>query len=145
LMASGGIAHQLRRGGWRGVKAALQLLSCLFKLYRRERDIDLRHVNWLQNALLLPRDEIPLLVTVLGTDMQLLKLPGMTTLLRRVFRCRATAICPNAAWMMPELTRRFGDVAEVRGLPFGIDPVWFALQRAPQVPERWLCVSRITR
>ncbi len=145
LMAAGGIAHLVRAGGLRGVWQPLRLLGHLRRLYRREAGLDLRHVNWLQNALVLPRDRVPLLTTVLGTDMQLLRLPGMTALLRRVFRRRATAICPNADWMVPELERRFGDVAQVRFVPFGIDPCWFELVRAPSTPARWLCVSRITR
>lgn len=145
LMAEGGIAHALRSKGPGGLMQAARLLSGLWRLYRRETAIDVRHVNWLQNALVLPADRRPLLVTVLGTDMQLLRVPGMTGLLRRVFRQRATAICPNAEWMLPELTRRFGDLAEIRSIPFGIDPAWYELQRVPFQPERWLCVSRITR
>ncbi|MBX3725706.1 MAG: glycosyltransferase family 4 protein [Xanthomonadales bacterium] len=144
LMAAGGIAHLVRAGGLRGLWQPLRLLGHLRALYRRETGLDLRHVNWLQNALVLPGDRVPLLTTVLGTDMQLLRLPGMTWLLRRVFRRRATAICPNAEWMVPELERRFGDVARVRFVPFGIDPCWFAVQRAPAAPARWVCVSRIT-
>lgn len=145
LMAAGGIAHLVRTGGLRGLWQPLRLLAHLRRLYRREAGLDLRHVNWLQNALVLPPDRLPLLTTVLGTDMQLLRLPGMGRLLRRVFRRRPTAICPNAEWMEPELRRRFGDVALVRFVPFGIDPCWFAVQRTSAVPARWLCVSRITR
>jgi hypothetical protein len=145
LMAAGGIAHLMRSGGIRGLAAPLKLLRMLRNLYRRETAIGLYHINWLQNALALPRDNRPLLTTVLGTDMQLLKLPGMSQLLRRVFRHRRVAICPNAQWMVPELQDRFGDLATVRFVPFGIEPRWFEIERNLLAPARWLCVSRLTR
>lgn len=146
LMVAGGIAHLIRTGGLRALASPLRLLSMLRRLYRRESAVDLYHVNWLQNALALPSNGTPVLSTVLGTDMQLLKLPGMTTLLRRAFRGRRVAICPNAEWMLPELHRRFGDIAEVQVVPFGIDPSWFAVQRSEAVDgkPKWLCVSRLT-
>jgi glycosyltransferase involved in cell wall biosynthesis len=145
LMRAGGIAHLMRTGGLRGLDAPLRLLGMLRDLYRREFSVDLYHVNWLQNALALPRNNLPLLTTVLGTDMQLLKLPGMTHMLRRVFRRRRTAICPNAQWMLPELHRRFGDLAGIRFVPFGIEPRWFHVERRPEGPSKWLCVSRLTQ
>jgi hypothetical protein len=145
LMKAGGIAHAMRTRSLRGLVAPLQLLRMLRRLYRRERDVDVLHVNWLQNALPLPHGRTPLLATVLGTDMQLLRMPGMTPLLRRVFRGRRTCICPNAEWMVPALVQRFGDVARVAFVPFGIEPRWFALERAPARPARWLCVSRVTK
>lgn len=147
LMQFGGIAHLMRRGGVRGLGTALQLLHSLRGVYRRNANVDVFHVNWLQNALPLPSGPQPLLVTVLGTDMQLLRLPGMRALLRRTFRTRPVAICPNADWMLPELERAFGDTAEVRFVPFGIDPRWYALERRFEgyTPPKWLCVSRLTR
>ncbi|MEO9115134.1 MAG: glycosyltransferase family 4 protein [Gemmatimonadaceae bacterium] len=145
LMTVGGIAHLMRTGGIRGLGVPIRLLRMLRDLYCRESAVDLYHINWLQNTLVLPRNDRPLLTTVLGTDMQLLKLPGMTSLLRRVFRHRKTAICPNAQWMVPELQRRFGDVAVIRFVPFGIEPRWFDLERKPESPAKWLCVSRLTR
>lgn len=145
LMADGGIAHLLRTRPIRGVAAALRLLLMLRRLYRRDRDTSLLHVNWLQNALPLPRDDRPILLTVLGTDMQLLKLPGMRALLRRVLAGRPAAICPNAEWMVPALQRDFGKVATIRHVPFGIQPRWFEVERMSQETPRWLCVSRITQ
>ena len=146
LMQAGGIAHLVRRGGMRGVVAAMQLLRALRGVYRRNANVDVFHVNWLQNALPLPHGAQPLLVTVLGTDMQLLRLPGMRTLLRRAFRGRPVAICPNADWMLPELEAAFGDLATVRFVPFGIDPRWYALERRfeSNATPKWLCVSRLT-
>lgn len=146
LMADGGIAHAYRRGGVRGLLSPLRLLWSLRTMYRRTH-ADIYHVNWLQNALALPRNGRPLLTSVLGTDMQLLRLPLMRTMLRQAFRNRAVVICPNAEWMTSALTQAFGDVASVRYVPFGIDPGWFCVER--QLPadgeEAWLCVSRLTQ
>jgi len=146
LMALGGIAHLLRTQRARGALSALRLLRMLRSLYRRESP-DVYHVNWLQNALPLPRNGRPVLITVLGNDFQMLKLPGMRALLRAVCRGRAVAICPNADWMVPELEAVFGDRARVEAVPFGIDPCWFDLHRSLPVDgiRRWLCVSRLTR
>lgn len=144
LMSAGGIAHLIRTNRIRGICAVWKLLFSLRRLYRRETSADLLHVNWLQNTLMLPNDGRPLLTTVLGTDMQLLKLPGMIRLLRRIFSSRRTAICPNAEWMVPILERHFGDLARIRFVPFGIEPRWFAVKRQPTSPQQWLCVSRLT-
>lgn len=146
LMATGGIAHMYRQAGLRGLLAVLQLMRFLRRVYRRNDDADLYHVNWLQNILPMPANAKPLLVTVLGTDMQLLRLPGMRALLRRVFRNHPTVICPNADWMVAPLQDAFGDLAEVEFLPFGIDPGWFGVARDPlRAPARWMAVTRLTR
>lgn len=148
LMQAGGIAHLLRSGGARRVTAPLALVRKLRRVYRRAApDTDLYHVNWLQNALPLPAHGKPALIAVLGTDMQLLRLPLMRGLLRRVCRHRRVIICPNASWMMTPLTAAFGDLAQIRMVPFGIDPHWYALERRFQHGDaaRWLVVSRLTR
>ncbi|MGD9889453.1 MAG: glycosyltransferase family 4 protein [Halothiobacillaceae bacterium] len=147
LMQSGGIAHLLRSGGIRSLVAPLRLLMGLRAAYRRS-DVDLYHVNWLQNTLPLPHDGKPLLVSVLGTDMQLLDKPMMKTMLRHVFARHPTIICPNADWMVEPLEAAFGDVAKVHFVPFGIDPMWYAIPRANipvATPARWLAVTRLTR
>jgi glycosyltransferase involved in cell wall biosynthesis len=147
LMQSGGIAHLLRSGGVRALVAPLRLLMGLRAVYRRT-DVDLYHVNWLQNALPLPNDGKPLVVSVLGTDMQLLHKPMMKTLLRHIFTQHPTVICPNADWMVEPLEAAFGEVAKVHFVPFGIDPVWYAIPRADTPlanPARWLAVTRLTR
>ena len=146
LMQNGGIAHLLRTRPLLGVIAGARLLYDLHSAYRRS-DCDIYHVNWLQCAIPLPADKKPLLVTVLGSDMQFLRLPGVKSMLRRTFRSRSVAICPNADWMQPELERRFADVARIVPVPFGIDPCWFELERKRppgQTPE-WLAVTRLTR
>lgn len=145
LMDRGGIAHLLRRRPAQGLAAAFSLLKRQRRAFLQS-SADIYHVNWLQNALALPDDRRPALVTVLGTDMRLLRLPGMRTLLRRAFKGRNVAICPNADWMLPILTEAFGDLATVRFVPFGIDPRWYAMERrfeANAIPK-WLCVSRLT-
>jgi hypothetical protein len=147
LMEAGGISHLVRQGGWRGLTAPLRLLSMLRAAYRRQRDVDLYHVNWLQNALVLPRNGRPLLMSALGNDLQLLRVPGVRMLLRRICRSRAVAICPNAEWMVPVLESAFGDCATVVPVVFGIDPRWYALRRAPRQhgAAHWLCITRLTR
>lgn len=146
LMEAGGIAHLLRTQGFRGIMAALRLVREMHSAYRNNSNVDVIHANWLQSAIPLHQGKQPLLVTVLGTDMQLLRLPGMKTVLRRVFSTRPSIICPNAEWMLPVLNDAFGDVATVRFVPFGIDPRWFSLDRSfeANATPKWLCVSRLT-
>jgi len=146
LVGAGGIAQLLRRRPLRALLTAVALLRRLRSMYRRELT-DIYHINWLQNALPLPKNGRPALVTVLGADMRLLSLPGMPALMRRICRHRKVMICPNAEWMMPDLTRIFGRVAKVRHIAFGIDPTWFALQRrlVAQRSSQWLVVARVTR
>jgi glycosyltransferase involved in cell wall biosynthesis len=147
LMQSGGIAHALRSNPLRGGWMALQLLQQLRRAYRRNaKQVDLLHCNWLQTMLPAPR-KLPVLVTVLGTDMRLLKLPLMPQLLRWAMRGRRVAICPNADWMESQLRELFGQVANVKTVPFGIDACWFNLTRRlhDNAVPRWLVVSRITR
>ncbi len=147
LMQSGGIAHALRSNRLRGGRLAWRLLRYLRNAYKRHAgQLDLLHCNWLQTMLPAPR-KLPVLVTVLGTDMQLLKLPLMPALLRWAMRGRPVAICPNADWMQAPLRKLFGNVASVQTVPFGIDTAWFNLQRHVDftAAPRWLVVSRLTR
>lgn len=145
LMGRGGIAHLLRRRPVRGVLSGIELVHRHRRACKRS-NVDLYHVNWLQNAIGLPRDSKPALVTALGSDMKLLRLPGMRQTLRHRLGARATAICPNAGWMVPPLRQAFGDIATVRLVPFGIDPRWYSmLRRFESNPTPvWLCVSRLT-
>lgn len=147
LMEKGGIAHILRQGGWRGKLVPLQLLRSLRHAYQRNTAVDVYHANWLQTALPLPASKTPLLVTVLGTDFALLKVPLMRTLLRRVFSRRATVIAPNAEWMVPPLQQYFGDIARIQHIPFGIDASWYEIARRYDAaqPRKWLLVSRLTQ
>jgi glycosyltransferase involved in cell wall biosynthesis len=146
LMVAGGISHLMRSGGGRALLAPLRLLRMLGKVYHRHLDVDIYHINWLQCALPLPRNGKPALITVLGNDLKLLRLPFMRILLRRVMRNRKVAICPNAEWMQAPLQHAFGDVAEVVPVSFGIDPCWYEIERQlpPGQPKRWLAVTRLT-
>lgn len=146
LMASGGISHGMRRGGWNAWLAPIRLLRMIGKAYRSAPDVDIYHINWLQCALPLPRNKKPALISVLGNDLKLLKLPFMRTLLRRVIKQRQVIICPNAEWMKQPLEESFGDIAEVCPVSFGIDPAWYKINRdvCASLPHRWLAVTRLT-
>ena len=142
----GGIAHLLRTRGVLAAPAALSLLTRLWFLYRRQ-PADIVHVNWLQNALPLWGTKTPAIISVLGTDLALLRLPGMKPLLRAVLKQRRTILAPNAAWMASPLKEAFGDIAKILPIPFGVDDRWFQIQRQPfENSERhWLCITRLTK
>lgn len=146
LADEGGIAHVLRDRPVRGIAAAVGLLRRLRRAYRRAPTPDIAHVNWLQNALPLHGTRLPALITVLGSDFGMLRLPGMAAVLRRVFRQRRCILAPNAAWMAARLEHAFGDVAEVRPIPFGVADAWFDVRRTAGAPADgpWLVVTRLT-
>ena len=145
LAERGGLAHLLRKHPVAGLLQGGQLLGRLRRACRATA-ADLYHINWLQCALGLPEDGKPVLLTALGTDMQLLKLPLMQGLLARRFRNRPVALCPNAEWMTPVLGQMFAGHARVQCVPFGIDQPWYDTPRLtdPDHPSRWLCVTRLT-
>lgn len=146
LLEEGGLAHRLRHRPLSGLMSAISLLRRL-RLALGRSDAEVLHLNWLQLALAVPgRMRAPQIVTALGTDIRLLGLPGVRTLLRRAFRRRPTILCPNAAWMLDPLKAAFSDVAEVTHVPFGIEPVWYAVKREPETKRPlWLVVSRLTK
>jgi glycosyltransferase involved in cell wall biosynthesis len=147
LAQLGGIAHLIRNQKLRAAGTVLELLIKLRCAYRHNV-ADVVHVNWLQNALPLFGMRTPTLVTVLGTDFGLLRLPGMKQLLRSVFKRRRIILAPNATWMVPMLGRAFGDIAEIHSVPFGIDERWFALQRRTHETndeQHWLVITRLTK
>jgi len=145
LMKAGGISHLMRARGWRGATSPLTLLRMLHAAYRRQSQADLYHLNWLQTALPLPNDGKPAVISVLGNDLNILRLPLMRTFLRRKMRGRQVALCPNAEWMVPLLEDAFGDVATIAPISFGIDDRWYAIQRQPAAPSKWIAVTRLTR
>jgi glycosyltransferase involved in cell wall biosynthesis len=145
LMDAGGISHLMRSGGLRALLAPVTLLDMLRRVYRRLETTELYHVNWLQCAIPLPADGKPLLLSVLGNDMSLLRLPLVTSLIRRSLKGRKAVICPNAEWMRKPLHDRFGDLAEVQPVAFGIDPAWYGIDRRIEAPAHWLVVTRLTR
>lgn len=145
LTEQGGMAHQLRT---RKVMAMSTVLGLLFRLGRvyRQASPEVAHVNWLQNALPLFGTRTPVLITVLGTDFALLKLPGMKLLLRALLKQRRAILAPNADWMRPVLEKAFGDLVEIRSIAFGVDDLWFDVVRAPidNNEHHWLAVTRLT-
>jgi hypothetical protein len=146
MMAAGGISHLLRGGGVRALLAPVKVLKMIRSVYCRHSSADIYHINWLQCALPLPSNGKPAVITVLGNDFKLLRLPMMSWLLRRAMRRRRVVICPNADWMQLPLQDTFGDVAGVIPVSFGIDPSWYAVDRKPhgKSPTRWLAVTRLT-
>lgn len=146
LTQQGGIAHQLRTRRLLAGGTVLSLLLRLGRAYRRP-GVDVAHVNWLQNALPLWGTRTPALITVLGSDFALLRLPGMKALLRAVLRQRRAILAPNAHWMRPELEQAFGDLAEIRPIAFGVDDPWFELVRQPppETAQHWLSITRLTK
>lgn len=144
LACAGGMAHLLRTRPLLGMHRAAGLLRRLYAAYRR-RDWDVAHVNWLQNALPLPKGK-PAVITVLGSDYGLLRLPGMVAMLRAVLRGRRAWLAPNAPWMVPLLQRHFGDLATVQAIPFGVHARWFAVNRTEsESSPPWLVVTRVTQ
>ena len=146
LTVAGGVAYLLRNRGLRGLGMIVGLLLRLRRVYLRNRGVDVVHVNWLQNSLPLWRMDLPAVISVLGSDYGLLRMPGMKMLLRLVLSQRKCILAPNAEWMAPSLVAAFGDIAEVRPIPFGVNKVWFAVERkfSGEASYPWLVVSRVT-
>jgi len=146
LAQDGGMAHLLRSRKVLALARATNLLVRLGRAYHRHPKPNVAHVNWLQNALPLWGTRTPALITVLGTDFALLKLPGMKALLRAMLRQRPAILAPNAQWMCPALEQAFGDLVEVRAIAFGVDDPWFEVVRQPTVTTQhhWLAVTRLT-
>jgi glycosyltransferase involved in cell wall biosynthesis len=149
LMANGGLAHLLRQSTARGAVVALRYLWLLRGAFKRnELAIDLAHVNWLQNALALWGTHIPAIITVLGSDYGLLRRrPLIARLVEAALRGRRCILAPNANWMVPFLRHRFGHLAEVSPVPFGVDISWFDVSRRHDIDatQRWVVISRVTR
>ncbi len=146
LSQKGGIAHELRTRRVFAAGTILTLLMRLCRAYRRE-PCDVIHVNWLQNALPLWGTTTPALITVLGSDFGLLRLPGMKSALCAVLRTRRAILAPNAEWMEPALHQAFGDFAEIRTIAFGVDDPWFEVRRHPPSDNtcHWLAITRLTK
>ena len=148
LMQQGGIIHLLRNKPLIGCIKAIRLLSFLRRTYlTHQTTIDVFHINWLQNAIPLYGTKNPAIVNVLGSDYGLLKLPGMVSLLRKIFSQRYTILVPNADWMAPVLNNYFSDVAIIHPVHFGVKQEWFNIRRniSGNKPKRWLVVSRLTK
>lgn len=147
MVDSGGISHLVRSRRLDALLAPARLLRILHRNYRAAGKVDVYHVNWLQTAIPLPADRAPALITVLGNDMQMLRLPGMRVVLRHVLRSRRVILAPNAEWMVEPLSAAFGDIARVEPVTFGIAPQWYGIERSEAVHSSgvWLVVTRLTR
>ncbi|MFT7176071.1 MAG: glycosyltransferase involved in cell wall biosynthesis [Halioglobus sp.] len=146
LAEEGGLAHLLRKRPIFALFRAGGLLRRLRTLYRQKFEAtDIYHINWLQNALPLYGLNAAAVITVLGSDFKLLKIPGMSWILRAVLKTNRCVLAPNAAWMEPELRRRFGDVAQIVPVNFGIDDSWYTVPYyCPGEANNWLIVVRVT-
>ncbi|MCF8068380.1 MAG: glycosyltransferase family 4 protein [Desulfobacterales bacterium] len=147
LMMQGGIAHLLRSKKLLAAGSICKLLLNLRKMYKRERNNDIAHINWLQNAIPLYGYSIPAVISVLGSDFGLLKFPGMKCLLRNVMKQRKCIIAPNAEWMVTDLENFFGDIAKIITVPYGVDVKWFQIKRnfKAEAPLKWISVIRLTK
>jgi len=148
LTAAGGIAHLLRNNPARAALRGAALTARLHAAYRRNQEwADVFHLNWLQCALGHTGLKGALLVTVLGSDLALLKRPGMVAALKLAFRRKRVVLCPNAEWMVPELSSKLGDACtDVTCVPFGVGDSWFQIERQPShAPRIWVTVLRATR
>lgn len=149
VLEYGGLAHLLRTRPIRALHMVLAYLHRLRRAYRRDRtNIDLVHVNWLQNVLAFRAAPTPMLITVLGSDYGLLRHRAVCTLIRSALKRSRCIIAPNAGWMAARLRTEFGDLAEVQPVPFGVDAAWYSVERRAVIdhlPQRWLVVSRLTR
>nr|WP_199045310.1 glycosyltransferase family 4 protein [Dyella sp. ASV24] len=146
LMKANGISHIMRSGGIKGLLAPIRLIRMIRACYLRNPDVDVYHINWLQCAIPLPNNRIPALITVLGNDLKLLRLPFIRSLVRRTMTKRKVALCPNADWMQKPLAKAFGDLALIVPTSFGIEPRWFAIERTRErgTPHHWIAVTRLT-
>jgi glycosyltransferase involved in cell wall biosynthesis len=147
LASQGGIAHQLRKNPLLALPSIARLLFQLHQVYRRYKDADLIHINWLQNAIPLRNPGQPALVTALGTDFGLLQKTTITRLIKASLRNRACIVSPNADWMVNKLNQKLKGSAAVHPVPFGIEKSWFQLKRKAchGQPRKWLVVLRLTR
>lgn len=147
LMERGGLAHLLRHRPLAGLISGARFLARIHAACGAARaEYEIAHVNWLQNLLGLPGDGKPALVTVLGSDFGLLRMPGVPGLMRHALRRRRCLLAPNAGWMVPRLAHMFGDVARVEAVPFGVADAWYGLAATHDTrPRRWLVVARVTR
>ena len=145
LSDQGGIAHQIKSGPLKAAKWASELLVRLNCAFKRNHNADIYHINWLQNALSVPNDRKPLLISVLGSDLKLLRFPGMKQALQYQFRRHPVVLAPNNNWMTPLLEQHFGHLARIRPVKFGIDEDFYKITRnVSSNPQIWLVVSRLT-
>lgn len=146
LLASGGIANTLRMHPVKSFFMAARLLYYLRKTYHREQEVDVIHVNWLQNAIPLYGLKMPALITVLGADLALSNRSLLRFVLNRVIEQRQAVVAPNADWMCDQLRAKLPVGTLINPVYFGVDDCWFDIERThdPVAPKKWLTVLRVT-
>lgn len=147
LLSAGGIANVLRNETLiNRVTMPWRLLRLLRNGYSRLPDDTIVHANWLQTAIPLAGYPNPLLVSALGSDLSLLRIPGIKVALQSVFSQRPTVVAPNSAWMVPILERHFHSCAHIQTIRFGVDKSWYQISRnlTDISARRWITVTRVT-
>ncbi|MCP5163425.1 MAG: glycosyltransferase family 4 protein [Hahellaceae bacterium] len=147
MAEKGGIAHLLRTNKASAVVNGTQLLLKLRHAITQSKQFaDIYHLNWLQSLLPMWNIKTPAVATILGSDYQLLNLPGVVPAIRQVLKRTNCVLAPNNEWMQQPLNNYFGDLAEVKYIPFGIDERWYRIDRQPESEKNvWICVLRLTR
>jgi len=146
LMEKGGIAHLLRTDLLGGIASAVILLYRLRRIYKSVHDVDVLFVNWLQSIIPLAGNKKPLLVTVLGSDMALLRFKPLRYFVRRQLLRRKSVVCPNAEWMVEPLRSALGPGVNIRHMAFGIEREWYEVRRsiAGNACFKWVVITRLT-
>ena len=148
LSEHGGIAHLLRSNPLIGITRGLGLVRRMRRVIElNQHTTEILHLNWLQSALAIPGRGNRALVTVLGTDFKLLEIPGIASVLRRVFSNNSVVLAPNAEWMEDELRQAFSEQVQcVQCVPFGIDERFYDVEHLTgQSVRRWITVLRVTQ
>lgn len=143
----GGISHLLRNNKPVAALSGVNLLWRMRRvLWENRNSADIYHLNWLQSLIPFWNIPKPAVATILGSDFQLLKVPGMVSLVRQVLKKSPVILAPNNEWMIAPLEDKFGDLAEIHYVPFGIDKSWFDVNYVPVNNKTcWICVLRITK
>ena len=147
LLANGGIAAQLRSRPVTSLFTAAKLLLYLARAYRRRKDIDLYHINWLQNAIPILFTNKPALITALGSDLSLLKNRLVKYLFNSAISRKNIVICPNSDWMVEPLEKYVRPGSSIKRVYFGINEHWLKVKRVLEEGKvrNWLVILRITK
>lgn len=146
LLESGGIAAKLRAKPLASLFTVAKLFIFLNKAYRRIPDVDMFHINWLQNAIPLLFTRKPALITALGTDLSLLNNQLVAFAFNLAVLRRKTIIAPNSDWMIQPLRHKTNNQTRIHPVYFGVDKKWLEMRRnnADQDTNKWLVILRIT-
>lgn len=147
ILERGGLANLFRKKAPDLPIILIKWIMALRAIYARcKNDVAIFHINWIQNVIPTLGMSKPVLVTVLGSDLKLLKNPIIRFITKKSLTGKKCIIAPNAKWMVPFLEEKFGDIAEIRFLPLAVDDHWYQINCHRQSTEKfiWLVVLRIT-